>query len=165
MRHQTDPVHSSPKRRPAPAEVRILDYISDLMDSRFRIPGTSIRFGLDSLIGIIPGLGDIVSYAMGSALVIGMVRKGATVNMVLRMLWNLGLDTFLGTFPIVGDIFDVWFKANRRNYKIFSEYVRENKEPRPIWPVLLLVLVGVFGLLALLLYLLFFWLPGLYWRS
>ena len=146
-----------------PAEVRMLDYMSDLMDSRFRIPGTQIRFGLDSLIGLIPGLGDIVSYAMGSALVIGMVRLGASLNMVLRMLWNLGLDTFIGSIPILGDLFDVWFKSNRRNYRIFSEYVRDKKETRSIWPVLLLVLAGIIGIFVLLLYLLFFWLPGQIW--
>ena len=115
MSHQTESVHPSRQHKPVPAEGRILDFVSDLMDSRFRIPGTDVRFGLDSLIGIIPGLGDIVSYAMGSALVIGMVRKGATANMVLHMLWHLGLDTVIGTFPIVGDIFDVWFQCNRRN--------------------------------------------------
>ncbi len=143
-----------------PAEVRILDYMSDLMDSRFRIPGTKIRFGLDSLIGVIPGLGDIVSYAMGSALIIGMVRQGASVNLVMRMLWNLGLDTLIGSFPVLGDIFDVWFKSNRRNYRLFSDYVRDKKEVRSIWPVLLVVLVGIVGIFLLLLYLLFFWLPG-----
>jgi len=115
MSHQTESVHPSRQHKPVPAEGRILDFVSDLMDSRFRIPGTDVRFGLDSLIGIIPGLGDIVSYAMGSALVIGMVRIGATANMVLHMLWHLGLDTVIGTFPIVGDIFDVWFQCNRRN--------------------------------------------------
>lgn len=155
--HQNDQVQPSAK---LPAEVRILDVMSDLMDSRFRIPGTKIRFGLDALIGLIPGLGDIVSYAMGSALIIGMVRQGATVNMVMRMLWNLGLDTLIGIFPVLGDVFDVWFKSNRRNYHIFRDYVTDKKEVRSIWPVLLMVIIGIIGILILLLYILFFWLPG-----
>lgn len=146
-----------------PAELRILDYMSELLDNRFRIPGTNYRFGIDPLIGLIPGIGDIVSYGMGSALIIGMARQGASLNMVFRMLWNLFLDTLIGTLPFLGDIFDIWFKSNRRNYRIFSEYVREGKEPRSIWPVLLVVLCSIFAMLILLLYLLFFWLPGQIW--
>lgn len=143
----------------------MLDYLSHLMDSRFRIPGTQIRFGLDPVIGLIPGLGDIVSFAMGSALIIGMVRHGASVRMVLKMLWNLALDTLIGLFPVLGDVFDVWFKSNRRNYLIFSEFVKENKKPRSIWQVLLVVIGGIIGILVLLLYLVFFWLPGQIWSA
>lgn len=159
------PKPSNKPNTPLPTEVRMLDYMSHLMDSRFRIPGTQIRFGLDPVIGLIPGLGDIVSFAMGSALIIGMVRHGASVRMVLKMLWNLAVDTLIGLFPVLGDIFDVWFKSNRRNYRIFSEFVKEKKKPRSIWLVLLVVLGGIAGILILLLYLVFFWLPGQIWST
>ena len=150
---------SIPPTRAAP-EVRLIDFMSDLLDSRFKLPGTNLRFGLDPLIGLIPGVGDIVSYGMSSALIIGMVRQGAPFKIVMRMLWNLLLDTTLGSIPIAGDVFDVWFKSNRRNYRMFKDFVNRGEEPKPVLPIIILILVVLLGCLLLMLYMLFVWLPG-----
>lgn len=149
--------------RPPPREIKMLDSVTRLMDNQFRIPRTNIRFGLDPLIGLIPGVGDVISYAMGSALILAMVRHGASVRVVLKMLWNLTIDTVVGAFPVLGDIFDIWFKSNRRNYRIYGEYIKKNEKGRPLWVVILILVAGIAAILFLLLYLLFFWLPSQIW--
>ena len=139
-------------------EIKMIDGLSKLLDSQFRIPGTSIRFGLDPIIGLVPGIGDIVSYAMGSALIISMAKHGATVGLVIKMLWNLTLDALIGLFPILGDVFDVWYKANRRNYILYHHFLEKNKKGQPLWIVLLVVFGGLIVVFFVLCYLLFYWL-------
>lgn len=155
--HNTGP----PNKTLVTSEIKMIDGLSKLLDNRFRIPGTSIRFGLDPIIGLVPGIGDIVSYAMGSALILSMARHGATVGLVLKMLWNLTLDALIGLFPILGDVFDVWYKANRRNYLLYHRFLEKNKKGQPLWMVLLVVFSGLIFVFFILCYLLFFWVPEL----
>jgi hypothetical protein len=96
-------------------ELRLLDTLADLLDSRFVIPGTNVRFGLDGLLGLVPVIGDILS-AFISLYLIGRASKlGLSPWTKARMLWNVALDTLVGAIPIVGDAFDVGFKSNKRN--------------------------------------------------
>src|SRR3977135_954709 len=92
-----------------------IDALSQLLDTAFIIPGTNIRFGLDALIGLVPGIGDAITQAMSLYLVTQGRAPGAPRLLIARMLANVALDGFVGAIPLVGDAFDVAFRANRRN--------------------------------------------------
>ncbi len=124
----------------APAEFKFLDSMSDLLDSRFRIPGTNIRFGLDFLVGLVPFAGDIVTFAFSGLLVISMVRHGASGMVVVKMLGNILLDALVGGIPVLGDLFDLSFKANRRNYRLLQEHYQSGKHGGSAIPVILAVI-------------------------
>lgn len=129
-----------------PKEFKLLDSMSDLLDSRFRIPGTDIRFGLDFLVGLVPYAGDLITFAFSGVLVTSMARNGASGMVVLKMLGNILLDTLVGSIPILGDLFDLSFRANRRNYKLLQEHYQEGKHGGSAIPVILAV---VFALLLM----------------
>ena len=103
-----------------------LDHIAALLDDMFRIPGTKIRFGLDALIGWIPGIGDAMAGIASFLIVLASWRRGAKAVTLVRMIANVLLETTLGAIPVAGDIFHVFWKANRRNYKLL---IREKEQP------------------------------------
>lgn len=92
------------------------------MDTALRIPGTRIRFGLDPLLGIVPGLGDAIGALIGGYIVLAALRAGAPRLVIARMLANIGVDAIAGAVPIAGTIFDVAFKAHRRNAALLIEW-------------------------------------------
>jgi len=92
-----------------------LEWLAELLDSRFRIPGTNIRFGLDPLTGVIPVVGDFIGALLSLYLVIGLAGLGLPTWTKFRMLVNVLADFFVGSLPILGDILDVAFKSNRMN--------------------------------------------------
>ena len=105
------------------SELDELDRLSTLLDSRYRIPGTPIRFGLDSLLGLIPGVGDVASLAPSAYLIYRAYRLGARKRTIGRMAANTGLDFFVGAIPLLGDAFDLIFKANNRNFALLRREV------------------------------------------
>ncbi|MEO1262224.1 MAG: DUF4112 domain-containing protein [Bacteroidota bacterium] len=147
--------------RPFP-QLKHLDRASDLLDSRFRIPGTDIRFGVDFLIGLVPYAGDLISFGFSGLLVIAMARHGASGMVILKMLWNVLLDTVVGSIPIIGDLFDLQYKANRRNYILLSEHYGEGEHQGSAWPAVLAVVGALLLLLAGLIWLMF-WMVGSLW--
>ena len=94
--------------------------LTRMLDSAARIPGTKIRFGLDPLLGVIPGLGDVAGAALSGYLVLLAQRLGAPRAVVLRMLANVAADTVGGTVPVLGDVFDVAFKSSSRNLALLE---------------------------------------------
>ena len=134
--------------QPQAPEFKYLDSVSDLLDSRFRIPGTSIRFGFDFLIGLVPYAGDVVTFGFSGLLVIAMARHGASGMVVSKMLWNILLDTVVGSIPVLGDIFDLQFKANRRNYYLLREHYQEGKHGGSALPVIFAVVAALLLMLA-----------------
>ena len=102
-------------RRETPVFDADLEFLARILDDVFHIPGTKIRFGLDPLIGLIPGIGDAISATLSSYLIWRAHKLGASRLTLLRMAGNLAVDTVLGAIPVFGDIFDVQFRANRRN--------------------------------------------------
>jgi hypothetical protein len=92
-----------------------IEWLSTLLDTAIVVPGTNIRFGLDALIGLVPGIGDIVSTALSLYIVREARALGAPRLLVARMLANVALDGVVGAVPVAGDLFDVAFRANRRN--------------------------------------------------
>jgi hypothetical protein len=94
--------------------------LTRLLDSAATIPGTGIRFGLDPILGLVPGLGDVAGAALAGYLVLLAQRLGAPRAVVLRMLANVAMDTAGGTIPLVGDAFDVAFKSSSRNLALLE---------------------------------------------
>jgi hypothetical protein len=108
-----------------------IDALAQLLDSAFVLPGTNIRFGIDALIGLVPGIGDLISTALALFIVREARALGAPRWMVARMLGNVALDTVVGAVPLLGDVADVAFRANRRNVAMLRKYLA--REPRTMW--------------------------------
>jgi Domain of unknown function (DUF4112) len=103
-----------------------LNYVAALLDDMWRIPGTKIRFGLDALVGWVPGIGDAMAAIASCLIVFASWRRGVPSITLVRMVGNILLESTLGAIPIVGDIFHVAWKANRRNYRLL---IREKENP------------------------------------
>lgn len=104
-------------------------HLARLLDSRFRIPGTSIRFGIDAIIGLAPGVGDTVAVLLGSYIIMEAVSLKVPRKVLLRMAANLGIDWLMGLLPLVGDVADVWYKANMRNARLLEEALKPGGSP------------------------------------
>jgi hypothetical protein len=100
-----------------------LEVIADLLDSRWRIPGTGIRFGADALLSLLPGLGPVVSTAISGYLIWEARRLGVSTGTVLRMIGNVGLDGLISAVPVAGAVGDVFFRANRRNMALLRRHL------------------------------------------
>lgn len=136
-------------------ELEWVDGFSRLLDTKFRIPGTDIRFGADFILGLIPGAGDVLSLGMSGLLVATMAKHGASPRLVAKMLFNVALDALVGTIPILGNIFDLFYKANYRNAVLMREYYGDGQHSGSVWPVVIGVIVVIFLILGLLLWALF----------
>lgn len=100
-----------------------LQKLSDLMDRAFPIPGTDLRFGFDSIVGLVPVVGDTLSAAV-SGYIYSFARKaGVPLHKRLQMVWNIFIDWLIGLIPLAGDAFDVAFKANSRNIHIIRKHL------------------------------------------
>jgi len=93
------------------------------MDTAFVVPGTGIRFGFDGLIGLVPGIGDAVTTALSLYLVHEAWQLGAPKHVLTRMLGNVALDGVIGAVPVAGDVFDVLWRANKRNMRLLREWM------------------------------------------
>lgn len=102
-----------------------LDLLAHLLDDWFHIPGTPIRLGLDGLIGLIPGLGDILAGLASCVLILAAWIRGVPYVTLARMLVNVGLEVAIGAVPFFGDIFIVAWKANRRNYRLLTRHLHQ----------------------------------------
>jgi len=137
-----------------PPKIKWLDTVSSFLDNQFRIPGTQTRFGLDFIVGLIPGAGDMISFGVSSVLVLTMARYGASGRVIIQMLWNIFLDTVVGAIPILGDIFDLYYKSNRRNFNLLREHYEEGAyggSGKWVVVVVLIALIAMFvGLIWLI---------------
>ncbi len=140
-----------------------LDQLSRWMDGLFRIPGVGWRFGLDALIGLIPGLGDTATSLVSFYVLAAGVRYRVPKVTLLRMGFNIAIDYLLGSIPLVGDAFDMFWKSNQMNVELLrkratvsSEEEREGRISDWLFVgLIILVLIGLlFASIALSLYLL-----------
>ena len=137
--------------------------LARLLDDLIRIPGTRIGIGLDPLIGIIPGLGDVIGGAMSGYILLVAAREGAPASVLMRMLANVALDSLVGVVPVLGDLFDVGVKSNRRNIDLLERYLGSPKQTKAasrgvvalILLTLVLVIVGAIAASIWLIRLLF----------
>ncbi|HUC97561.1 MAG TPA: DUF4112 domain-containing protein [Candidatus Polarisedimenticolaceae bacterium] len=124
-------------------------FLAELLDQRFTIPGTSIRIGLDPLIGLIPGIGDTLANLAGSAILFIGAKFNLPKVVLLRMALNIALNTLIGAIPFVGDLFSIWFRSNVRNVQLLERYASQHRQSAAAsdW----LFVFAVIGTLVLLL--------------
>src|SRR3954451_18376990 len=106
--------------------------VAKFLDGAFVIPGTNRRFGMDAVIGLIPGIGDLLSALLASYIIWEARQLGLPRWKIARMVANVAFDTALGAIPLAGDVFDVFFKANQRNVRIIQDHVGRRHGPREI---------------------------------
>lgn len=114
--------------------------LADLLDQAFRIPGTRIRFGLDAIIGLVPGAGDLAGAALAGYGLLLARSLGAPASVLVRMIGNIGLDALGGAVPLAGDAFDIAFKAHVRNRELLDRWLAE---PRRVERMSRLALIGI----------------------
>lgn len=132
-------------------ELRSSRKVSWWLDECIRVPGTNMRFGLDPLLGLLPYGGEAVATMIGATIVGQAGRKGLPLKSLVRMSGNMILNAGIGTIPVAGDLFSVWFKSNTRNYRMLNRYLESDhgdEERGGWWPVLLVT--GVVLLVLLL---------------
>jgi hypothetical protein len=144
------------------ARLERLQRLGYLLDNSIPIPGTRYRIGLETIIGLVPGLGDLVGGGFSAWIILQAARLGAPASLLARMGWNLLVDTAVGAVPLLGDLFDAGFKANMRNLALLERYVRGPAATRrasrlfmaTLALLLVLLLVGAATLAVLLVQLL-----------
>lgn len=110
--------HSQSRRE----RIERLDRLARLLDTALVVPGTNIRFGADTLFGLVPGIGDGVTTALAAWIVYEAHRLGVPRRVLIRMIGNVAIDGLIGSVPVLGDVFDVAFRTNRRNVRILREH-------------------------------------------
>ncbi len=141
---------SQPEILPPPKPARgltdeQLDHLAGVLDDIFHIPGTKIRFGLDPIVGLVPGLGDIITGLLSFLIVFAAWQRGLPRIALSRMVANIAIDTLLGAIPIFGDVFDTVWKSNRMNYNLLVRYrggVRQGLIARD-WLFFVVLLIGI----------------------
>jgi len=134
---------------PVDPRLKSIAKISKLMDSQFEIGG--FKFGLDPILNLIPFAGDAATGVVSFALVYSMHKHGASGKIVVKMLWNVLVDLVVGAIPLLGWVFDFYFKANDRNIKLLNEHYLEGKHTGSGKGIFTGILIGfvVFIILAL----------------
>lgn len=136
-----------------------LERLAWYLDSAIKVPGFNARFGLDGLIGLIPGVGDAITALISSVVISEAARMGAPKVLLLKMAFNVLVDAVVGAIPLVGDIFDFAWKANNRNVSLLNDYLDSPRETTVnsrafVWGLsaALLALVILVGYLLVLLF-------------
>ncbi len=104
-------------------ELTDLEGLAQLLDARYRIPFTPIRFGIDAVLGLVPGIGDAAAALPALYIVQRAHALGLPRSLILKMLANVGIDTLIGSVPIAGSVFDIYFKASRRNAALLRRHL------------------------------------------
>lgn len=130
--------------------------LARLLDAAVRVPGTNLRFGLDAVLGLVPGVGDLAGAAASGYIVLAAARLGAPAAVLLRMLLNAAIDAVVGTVPLLGDLFDFGWRANTRNVALLERHLADPRGARAasrtvvlaVLAGLVLLAIGAFLLLA-----------------
>ncbi len=148
MAKTTEPQVLPPERPTSGPSDESLEILASLLDDIFRIPGTSIRFGLDPLIGLIPGLGDALSGIASFVIVFAAWQRRLPRVTVARMVANIGIDTLVGSIPLLGDAFDVAWKSNRKNLELLkrARFTSRRSQLWSDWLFLFLIILIVAAL-------------------
>ncbi|HEY2921139.1 MAG TPA: DUF4112 domain-containing protein, partial [Candidatus Binatia bacterium] len=125
-------------------------FLADLLDQRFTIPGTSIRIGLDPIISLIPGIGDLVANLTGSVILVIAAQLGVPKIVLVRMGINIAINTIIGAVPIFGDIISIWFRSNVRNVDLLERSLRRGTKRATVndWLFVIALIVGLLVLLV-----------------
>jgi hypothetical protein len=127
-----------------------LDALSHLLDDFIHVPGTRFRLGLDGIVGFIPGIGDVIGGIASSIIIIAAWSRGVAAVTVARMVMTVAIETIGGALPIVGNLFDIGWKANRRNYKLLTGSIAQpRRTASQSWLVLGVICLVLAGLMLL----------------
>jgi hypothetical protein len=135
---------------PAASHLPLLRRWAVLLDSAFRVPGLGIRFGLDAIIGLVPGIGDLAAPVYTGLLLVTGFRMRVPAIVQARMVLNALLDVVLGLVPLVGDVADVALKANLRNLALLERHARPGVPPTRGDVIFVAVCLGLVALIALI---------------
>ncbi|HYG01767.1 MAG TPA: DUF4112 domain-containing protein [Chryseosolibacter sp.] len=140
-------------RNPADAQsLQFVENISNYLDSKFRIPGTKIRFGVDPVMSLFPVVGDLITYFVSGMLIYTMHKHGASRKVVIKMILNSTLDAVIGAVPVVGTIFDIFYRSNDRNVRLLKEHYFEGKHEGSGTGILIAIAIVAVLLVAAALY-------------
>jgi len=131
MRPQAEPEIIPPRRASSRVEGlddATLNLLASLLDDVFKIPGTSLRFGLDHLIGLVPGIGDLLTGAASFLIIFAAWQRQLPKVTVARMMANVAIDTLVGSIPLLGDAFDAAWKSNRKNLNILQRATMDTSQ-------------------------------------
>jgi hypothetical protein len=127
-----------------------LERLEIVLDEAIRIPGTGIRFGLDGIIGLVPGLGDVLGGLLSLVIPLAAWMRGVPYVTLARMAVNIGLGVLVGTIPVLGDVFDIAWKPNRRNYRLLRLHLGEpHRHTWRDWASLALLITALAAVFAL----------------
>jgi hypothetical protein len=128
--------------------LRRVEIVASVLDDAIRVPGTDLRFGIDPLVGLVPGLGDLLGGVASAYIILEAARAGAPASVLVRMALNVGVDTLVGGLPVVGDLFDFAWKSNARNVKLLARHVEAPTRTQRASRMLVVVLLAAITLLA-----------------
>jgi hypothetical protein len=140
----------TPHRDPDRSSLALLQRWAVLLDSAFRVPGTGIRFGLDAILGLVPGVGDLTAPMFTGLLLVTGLRMRVPAIVQARMVLNAALDLAIGFVPILGDLADVAWKANLRNLQLLERHARPGVAPQRGDYLFVFVCLGLVALIALI---------------
>ena len=138
---------------------------ASLLDSRFRVPGTNIRFGLDPILSLIPGLGDLASPIFTAALLAQVFRQRVPKIVIMRMLLNALIDAAIGAIPIAGQLGDIFFRANVRNLALLERHADPSRPPERGDYVFVLGVLVAFGFVVAIPVIVAIWLAARFWQA
>jgi len=133
-------------------------WLALIMDNFLRLPGTNFRFGLDPLLGLIPGLGDTGSAVISAMALLAAARRGLPKILLARMSLNILINEAIGIIPIVGDAFSFWFKSNARNYALLQQHTSAPRHSTTSDWIFVAAVIGVLFVILLVSLALSFWL-------
>lgn len=132
-----------------PQDLVALRRFATIMDEAFEIPGTRIRVGLDALIGLIPGVGDVIGAVLSTWIIAGAMRHRVPARIIGRMVLNIAVDLFFGAVPVAGDVFDFLFEENVRNMRLLERYRDRRRPPRTTGQIAAAIMLIVLFVIAL----------------
>ena len=135
------------KKKTPPSDDPFLEWLAWLMDESIAIGPW--KFGLDGVVGLIPGVGDMAGAAVSAVIILGAARRGIARSAVIRMVINVATDAFVGFLPVVGDIFDFAYKSNMRNMQIYREAMTGERRAVRDWAFIGFVALVLFVILLL----------------
>lgn len=124
-----------------PADLIALRRFAYLMDQAFALPGTNIRVGLDAVLGLIPGIGDIIGGILSTWIIAGALRHRVPKWVIARMVWNVAIDLFFGAVPVAGDVFDFLYEENIKNMRLLEKHRDRTRPPRSSGEITLTVVL------------------------
>jgi hypothetical protein len=130
-----------------PADLLALRRFAHYMDAAFQIPGTRMRVGIDALLGLIPGVGDVIGALLSTWIIAGALRHRVPARYILRMVFNVAVDLIGGEVPLVGDVFDFLYEENMMNMRLLEAHRDRRRPPRSMMSIALTLSAITFFLL------------------